>query len=56
MLSNVVTLSDVSKEIRYGLTTSAEASGTHRFIRITDIDDNGYLKTEGEILLPIEIL
>ncbi len=43
---NTVPLSDISKDIRYGLTASAQSEGSHRFIRITDITDNGILKSE----------
>ncbi|MFC1652135.1 restriction endonuclease subunit S [Planctomycetota bacterium] len=38
------TLADLSNEIRYGFTASAATSGTCRFIRITDITDDGRLK------------
>jgi type I restriction enzyme S subunit len=42
-----VPLSSLCFDIRYGYTASAESDGTHRFVRITDIDDRGRLKPEG---------
>lgn len=41
-----ITLGELSSENRYGLTAKAQASGTHRFIRITDITDQGCLKLD----------
>jgi type I restriction enzyme, S subunit len=40
-------LSEITTSIRYGYTASATATGSHRFIRITDITDTGTLKLDG---------
>jgi type I restriction enzyme S subunit len=42
-----LSLNEISKDIRYGMTASAANCGTHRFIRITDITDYGQLKSDG---------
>lgn len=44
---SISTLGELSSEIRYGLTDSAQLEGSHRFIRITDLTDDGKLKEEG---------
>jgi type I restriction enzyme, S subunit len=37
-------LGDISLDVRYGLTETARNTGTHRFIRITDLTEAGQLK------------
>ena len=40
-------------EIKYGFTDSAKEKGNTRFIRITDIDNNGKLKEEDKKYLDL---
>ena len=49
----MVELGDICK-LEYGYTASAQKHGSHRFIRITDIDDSGFLKEKGKKYINLE--